>query len=130
MVNEVGSSWMNVVWTRVDNYPAIFTYILEYKLNFSNEYLTVNTPFNLESHNFTELYPNANYEVQVYSESPSGIGLPSPAINATTLPGAPVDGLNDTPLSVAPVGTSPNNITVYWTVPEVRQSSNRLPSLV
>ena len=123
MVNEVGSSWMNVVWTKVDNYPAIITYILGYKLKFSSEYLTMNiSPF-LESHNFTELYPNATYEVQVYSDSPVGIGIPDPPINATTLPGVPVDGLNNTPFSVAPVGTSPNNITVYWTVPEVRQSS-------
>ena len=111
-----------MVWTEVDNYPAIQNYRLEYKLQFLDNWTPINdiSP-NDESYNITMLYPNATYDVRVSALSPLGPGNSSLVVMATTMQGVPLDVLGNGPEEVSSVSTSPNSITVSWRVPEVSQ---------
>ena len=120
-VDEVGSSWINVAWTEVDNYPTVVNYLVEYRLSdISPDFTLVDDSISAFtfSYNITSLYPNATYDVRVKARSPRGVGDPSLVVMETTLKGIP---LNGRPENVGYNFTSPTSVNVSWTVPEVRQ---------
>ena len=123
-VESVGSSWINISWTAVENYPAIQDYQLEYRLSAlpSSDWSRIERIMSvLEIFNITMLYPSALYAVRVRARSPLGEGEYSPAVMATTREGIPQDGLvsGPDPDGIRFIFTSPNNVTVSWIVPEV-----------
>ena len=122
-VDGVGSSWIYITWTAVDNYPAIQDYQLEYRLTAVPSIAPLqrnNMPSISGSANITMLYPSAMYSVRVRARSPRGTGEYSPGVMATTLKGIPQDGLVSGPEGVVrSIFMSPNNVTISWTVPEV-----------
>ena len=118
-----GSSFVTIAWTPVDNYPAILSYELEYTLGGLLSESIGGILATSESANITMLYPTATYAVRVRAISPSAMGEYSPVVMATTLAGVPQDGLTNrpTPEDIRTI-SSPNSITISWSVPEVSLS--------
>jgi hypothetical protein len=119
----MGSSWVTIAWTPVDNYPAIQYYELEYSLGDLLSDSMERIPQTSYSVNITMLYPSATYAVRVRATSPLGHGSYSSVVMATTMEGVPQDGLINGPESQGIlIFPSPNSVTVSWTVPEVSRS--------
>ena len=125
-VAAMGSSWVTIAWTPVDNYPAIQYYQLEHTLGDLLSDTIGSIPSISESVNITMLYPSAIYAVRVRAISPRGVGEYSPVVMATTLEGVPQDGLINGP-EPEDIYTilSPNSITILWSVPKVSMSQYR-----
>ena len=119
-VDSVGSSWIFVTWTAVNNDPIIIHYLVEYKLSFHSNWTSVEREEVFDDQNITMLYPSARYDIRVRSYSPLGLSLPSPTVSAGTLPGIPRTGaLESLRDSVELDSNSSDSLTVSWTVPEV-----------
>ena len=120
-VASMGSSWISISWPSVDTYPSTTDYHVEYKLGFHDDWMTISKGFSINTCNITDLYPNAQYEIRIVSESPAGRGDPSPILSVDTLPGLPDNGVNSLKESVQLDSNTSDSLTVSWTVPEVSQ---------